>query len=63
MRPAHLIVIADEVLSNGFEVVVRPPPDGIGHDSHFARRSAADRYACRLSSATGWPVVDLARPA
>ncbi|WP_445191223.1 helix-turn-helix domain-containing protein [Sphingomonas sp. Tas61C01] len=54
---APVIVIADEPFGR-VDVMVSPPPAGIGHDADFANHAEAMRYAERLRQATGWTIVD-----
>ena len=57
-RPSHVIAIRPEPFGVGVDVMVEPPPTGVGHDREHRNVCDARRYADRLSKATGWPVVD-----
>lgn len=58
-RPAHTIIVEDEVFGSGFGVRVTPAPEGIGHDRGLATLPEAEEYAARLAKATLWPIVFL----
>ena len=52
------ITIVPEVFGAAIDVVVIPPPMGIGHDREFPDRAGALAYALQLQKATGWRLVD-----
>ena len=57
-RRAPIIAIRPEPFGAGVDVMVEPPPAGVGHDREHRNICDARRYAERLSIATGWPVID-----
>jgi len=53
------ITIVPEVFGAAIDVVVIPPPMGIGHDREFQDHAGALAYALQLQKVTGWRVRDL----
>lgn len=52
------VVITPEAFGQGFDVVVLPAVDGVGHDAEFTHYRVARAYAERLAQGAGWALVD-----